>query len=87
MTIKNGIQWYANEIRIKAYLNSVVFVLDHCDAMAEYTGVGTGYSAIKFPCVSLTLRVSPRLIVCLRLQALSRPLVDADMAGRGPTSA
>jgi len=32
-----------------AYENSVVFVEDHFDSIAENTGVGTGYSAMKFP--------------------------------------
>lgn len=51
--------------------------------MAENTGVGTGYSAIKFPCVSLTLRVTPRLIVCRLLHALSMPFVDVETVDIG----
>ena len=65
-------------LRKWAYENSVVFTEDHFDSIAENTGVGTGYSAMKFPWVSLTLRVTPRLIVCLRLHALSMPFVEAE---------
>jgi hypothetical protein len=43
--------------------NSVVFVPDHFASMALWTGVGTGYSAMKLPLVSLTLRMTPRLMI------------------------
>lgn len=66
--------------------NSVVFVEVYRLSIAEKTGVGTGYSAMKLPCVSLTLRVTPRLIVCRLLQSLSMPLVDVETVepGRRP---
>lgn len=51
--------------------------------MALCTGVGTGYSAMKLPFVSLTLRVTPRLIVWRRLQAVSTPFVLDDVEDRG----
>lgn len=60
-----------------------MFVEDHLVSIAEKTGVGTGYSVMKFPWVSLTLRVTPRLIVCLRLHAVSTPLVDVDTTESG----
>jgi hypothetical protein len=66
-------------LRKWAYENSVVFMEDHFDSIAENTGVGTGYSVIKCPWVSLTLRVTPRLIVCLRLHALSVPFVEVEI--------
>ena len=56
---------------IETYENSVVFVDFHLASMALVTGVGTGYSAMKLPRVSLTRLVIPRLIVCLRLHAVS----------------
>lgn len=33
---------------------------------------------MKFPWMSLTFRVTPRLTVCRRLHAVSTPLVDVD---------
>jgi len=33
---------------------------------------------MKLPWTSLTFRVTPRLMVCLRLHAVSTPLVDVD---------
>lgn len=55
-----------------AYENSVVFVCDHLDSIELNTTVGTGYSLMKFPLTpSLTFLVTPRLIVCLRRQAVS----------------
>lgn len=54
--------------------NSVVLVpLVHFGSIALYTGSGTWYSVMKFPFVSLTFLVTPRLIVCLRLQDDSTP--------------
>jgi hypothetical protein len=66
-----------------AYENSVDFVEDHFVSMALKTGVGAAYSAMKFPCVSFTLRVTPRLMVCRRLHALSTPVDDVDMIEPG----
>jgi len=66
-----------------AHENSVVFVLDHLDSIALNTGVGTGYSAMKFPLVSFTLRVTPRFIVWRRLQADSTPFVEVDETESG----
>ena len=44
--------------------NSVLLVAPfHLASIALLTGVGTGYSVIKFPLVSLTFLVLPRLIV------------------------
>jgi hypothetical protein len=43
--------------------NSVVLVCAYLASMALCTGVGTGYSVMKLPFVSLTLRVTPRLMV------------------------
>ena len=51
----------------------MVLVCDHFASMALCTGVGTGYSVMKFPLVSLTLRVTPRLMVWRRRQAVSAP--------------
>ena len=51
--------------------------------MALYTGDGTGYSAMKLPFVSLTLRVTPRLIVCRRLQEDSTPEEAVEMVDMG----
>ena len=61
----------------------MVFVEDHLASIAEKTGVGTGYSVMKFPLVSLTFRVTPRLMVCRRLHALSTPLVEVDTTDPG----
>ena len=51
-----------------AHENSVVDFDEYCFSVAFRMAVGTGYSAIKLPLVSLTLRVTPRLIFCLRPQ-------------------
>lgn len=67
----------------KAYENSVEFVEAYLASMALCTGVGTGYSATKLPLVSLTLRVTPRLIVWRRRHALSTPLVEVDTTDAG----
>ena len=67
--------------------NSVVLVFEvHLLSMAEYTGVGTGYSVMKLPFVSLTFLVTPRLMVWRRRQAVSTPPVSelADEMGRPP---
>lgn len=66
-----------------AHENSVVFVEAHLASMAEYTGVGTGYSAIKLPCVSGTLRVTPRFIVWRRRHAFSMPLEEVESTDCG----
>ena len=58
------------------YENSVVLVCEYLDSMALCTGVGTGYSVMKFPFVSLTFLVTPRLMVWRRRHAVSTPLVD-----------
>ena len=64
--------------------NSVVLVFEvHLLSMAEYTGVGTGYSVMKLPFVSLTFLVTPRLIVCRLLQPLSMPSRRASARARG----
>ena len=60
-----------------------MLVEDHLLSIAENTGVGTAYSAMKFPSVSLTLRVTPRLMVCRRLHAVSMPFVDVDTTDSG----
>jgi len=67
------------------YENSVVLVLEYLASVALKTGVGTWYSAMKLPLVSLTLRVTPRLIVCRRLQAESTPDVTVEMVDSGRT--
>ena len=51
--------------------------------MALKTGEGTGYSVMKLPLVSLTLRVTPRLIVCRRLHWDSTPADDVEATDRG----
>ncbi len=63
--------------------NSVVWVDAYLASTALNTGVGTAYSAMKFPLVSLTLRVTPRLMVWRRRHALSTPFVDVDMTDGG----
>jgi hypothetical protein len=70
-----------------AHENSVVLVDVHLSSMALKTGVGTAYSATKFPWVSLTLRVLPRLIVCRLLHALSMPFVEVETTEPGRLSA
>lgn len=48
----------------RTHENSVVLLLFvYLASIALYTGVGTAYSAMKFPFVNFTLRVTPRLIV------------------------
>lgn len=64
--------------------NSVELFAFHLGSIALETAVGTTYSVMKLPLVSLTLRVTPRLIVWRRRQAVSvlfEPL-DAIEAGR-----
>ena len=58
--------------------NSVVFVDVYFSSIAVKTGVGTQYSAMKFPFVSLTLPVLPRLMVCRRRHMVLMPLVGVD---------
>jgi hypothetical protein len=60
-----------------------VFVLAHLASTALKTGVGTGYWVMKLPLVSWTLRVTPRLIVCRRLQAFSVPPLEEDTVEEG----
>ena len=60
-------------------MNSVEFVFAHFASTALLTGVGTGYSVMKLPFTSLTLRVTPRLMVCRRRHADSTP-EDSDDA-------
>lgn len=65
------------------YENSVLLVDFHLSSTAFKIGVGTGYSAMKLPWVSLTLRVTPRLMVWRRRHALSTPLVDVETTEEG----
>ena len=55
----------------------------YLSSIALYTGDGTGYSVMKLPFVSLTLRVTPRLIVCLLRHPDSIPFVDVDTVDSG----
>lgn len=64
------------------YVNSVVLVAAHFGSTALIMALGTGYSLIKFPAVSLTLRVTPRLMVCRRRQAPSVETEDTVDGGR-----
>jgi hypothetical protein len=58
--------------------NSVVWVAAYTGSMAFLTAVGTGYSAMKLPLVSLTFLTIPRFTacLCLRLQRESRETTD-----------
>ena len=66
------------------YVNSDVLVDDHIGSITLRIGTGTGYSAMKLPLVSLTLRVMPRLMVWRPL-ALLTPFVEVDKADAGRT--
>ena len=87
MSVRQRLPWLNEWGWFITYENSVVFVEDHFDSIAEYTGVGTGYSVMKFPWVSLTFLVTPRLMVCLRLHAVSTPLVVFDTIESGLSGA
>ena len=65
------------------YENSVVLLFFHFSSIAEKMGVGTGYSEMKLPLVSGTLRVTPRLIVCRLLHADSTPVDAVETVERG----
>lgn len=60
------------------YENSVDLLESHFASTAFKTAVGTGYSLIKFPRTNFTFFVTPRLIVCLFLQAVSVPADELD---------
>lgn len=63
---------------METHENSVVFVCEYLASIALYTGVGTGYSVMKLPLVSLTFFVTPRLTVCRLRQAVSTPFEELD---------
>lgn len=57
--------------------NSVVLHAVYLGSIALWTAVGTGYSAIKLPCVNLTRRVTPRLMVCLCRQPVFTDITES----------
>ena len=64
----------ARDTKYSTYENSVLLADVYLDSVAVRMGVGTGYSAIKLPWVSLTFLVTPRLMVWRRRQADSAPV-------------
>ena len=82
--VPNRIQDQVNKYVIRGreftYVNSDVLVAAHLGSTAFRIAVGTTYSVTKLPLVSLTLRVTPRLMVWRRRQA---PSVDEDTADPG----